>query len=246
MDSARRKQLILKRDDFLKLTTRFNSVGEIRFIHCCLIGVDQKELLNSTEYYPVDVDSYAEKSGLSLGQAFTEIVEIINNFKHTDINITLDDGSVWVTSLVYDYIYDDAAKVIKIKWNKKVIPALSGEMLPGTYCYYDPRLDTTSNSRSFRLAELIQRHLWEVRVKGKCSISVQTIREHTDTFNIYPEYKELNRCVIQAALEDLQKYAGIKLVATKKRGSSTVIFSLARKMNALPDDTAALEIGIDA
>jgi hypothetical protein len=240
-DRLNKREVILKHDDLLWLGKEFKGIDEIRFFNCCLVDVDQRLTLNDV-YYPVNIDRYAHKGGLTVGQAFTEIESICLKFKHEDLNVKLPDGSIWVTSLIYDFIKDTEAKVLKIKWNRNLVPYLSGNMLPGEFCYYDPRLDSSSNSRSYKLAELIQRNLFTIRVNGSCKIPVQQIREFTGTENMYPEYKDLNRYVIQPALDDLTKHIGVKLqIDKKKRGSTTITFRLQRLMSALPEESVALQ-----
>ena len=228
------EKFILKRDDLMGLGGWFDGIDEIRFLNCCLVGLEQKELLSETQYYPVNIDRYADKSGLSVSKAYEEVKLFADKLKHIDLKIKLG-SSIWITSFIYDYVYDDLNKTIHIQWNKKIIPAISGEMLPGTFCYYDSRMDSVSSNKSYRLAELLQRYLWHIRQHGSYQLDIDLIRKQTGTEKLYIEYKELNRWVIQPALKDLEKHIGVKLDAIKKRGADYVTFMPAKnKINAIP------------
>ena len=81
--------------------------------------------MNETEYYEVDIHRYAEKAGLAYNVAYQEVKALAKKHSETSLNVTLPSGAIWCTPLIYDFVYDDSEKYVKIKWNKKLIPLIS-------------------------------------------------------------------------------------------------------------------------
>lgn len=208
------KQIILKHDLLVEVTKKFESIDEHRFLNSCLEGTYQRELLASEKYYAVSVTNYAKKYNVSIGKAFTELTDLITRYKETTLKIPLDDNTVWHTSIVYDFITDKATNTIQIKFNKKIIPLISGDMEKGRYCLYDGRLDVIPSNRRYLMGELIQRNMWRIDKHGFFILQVKDIRESINLLPTeYMDFKDLNRCVIQASIKDVKKQLDIHIKA---------------------------------
>lgn len=214
---------ILKHDQLLSITRKFDSIDEHRFLNSCLKGIYQRKLISDNVYYPIDVENYASKTGTSLGQAYTELLELITKYRE-EVEIPIEGNKIWCTSIIYDYIRDDEAKSIQVQFNRKIIPLISGNMTPGNFCSYDDRMDKVPSNRRYLMGELIQRNLWQLKDKDSFTLTIQAIREGINLKEgEYREYKELNRCIIQKTIKDLADNLGIKMVA--KGNKSRVVFS---------------------
>ena len=235
-----KKQAILKHDDFSNLCRRFSSIDEQRFINCALIDVNQCIKIDSTEYYPVNVERYAEQNGITIGNAFKEMVDIAHRLKHYDFNFLGKDNVRWITSLIYDYKMEEDKKFLWLKWNIDVINLISGTMESGSYCYYDPRLDKTRSNRSYLFGEYLERNLWNLRLNGKLVIPISKIREVTGTLHNYAAFRDLDRNVIQPTLKDMKKYLNISLLSFHKKGEDFILIKPAYLVNAVPNETPAL------
>jgi hypothetical protein len=199
---------VLKHDDIVSLGRGFGGVKESRFLNCCLVDVHQKKLFNETEYYPVNITRYAKVNGLSISKAYHEVKNIARKHSETSLDIKLPSGAVWCTPIIYDFIYDDGDKYIKIKWNKKIIPLISGKssMEDGKWCLYNPETDSVSSNKVYLLTELLQKNKYRFdRNPKNFTILTTDLREATGTLTSYPEYKDLNRKVIQPALKEMKR-----------------------------------------
>ena len=211
------KQIVLKHDLLNEVTKKFESIDEHRFLNSCLEGTYQRELLASEKYYPMNVESYARKQSISLGKAFTELTELVTKYKETTLKIPLDDNTIWHTSIIYDFITDKSSNTIQVRFNKKIIPLISGDMEKGKYCLYDGRLDVIPSNRRYLMGELIQRNIWKLEKYGFFILHVAEIREKIGLLSTeYIDFKDLNRCIIQASIKDVKKQLDIHI---KARGS---------------------------
>jgi plasmid replication initiation protein len=215
MTSLGKKELVIKHDDIVRLGREFGGLKESRFLNCCLVNNSWKERYNETVYYPVNLNRYAEKGGLPYHRAYTECKEIVTKYAQQLIEVTLDNGAVWHTHLIYDFISDDETKTLTIRWNKDIIPLVSGKVEAGKHAYYDARMDSVANTRIYHLSELIQRNLFHIdKFKRKFMVlTTAEIREVTGTLNCYTEYKELNRWVIQPTIKEMSNILGYDLAA---------------------------------
>lgn len=216
----KKHDIILKHDDFVAITNTFNSIDESRFINSILGDVYQRELLDKQKYYPINVVRYADKSGISLGQAFTELRELAIKYKETTLEIPLKDKHIWYTSIIYDFIVNEDNKTIFIQWNKEIIPLISGDMEKGYYGMYIADMDNSRSIANYKLSELIQRNLWLLDKKGEFILETSEIRKITGTESKYKVYSDLRKRIIQPAIDELGKYAGIRLLF---KGNSKVV-----------------------
>ena len=215
MTSLGKKELVIKHDDIVSLGREFEGIGESRFLNCCLVNNSWKEKYNESVYYPVNLHRYAEKGGLPYHKAYTECKEIVTKYANQLIEVKLANGSTWHTHLIYDFISDEDAKTLTIRWNRDIIPLVSGKVESGKHSYYDARMDSVASTRVYHLSELIQRNLYHIdKFKRKFMVlTTQEIREVTGTLNLYTEYKELNRWVIQPTIKEMFNILGYDLIA---------------------------------
>ena len=216
MSSSGTKESVLKHDDIVRLGREFEGIGESRFLNCCLVGQDSYHKFEEYEYYPVNIQRYADKAGLPYHKAYIEVKEFAIKHMEETLFIKLANGSTWGTPLIYDIEFCDDIKFLKIKWNKEVIPLISGTMEKGKFLRYDARMDSTSSNKVYLLSELLQRNLYKLSLKPfTFTLSVMEIREVTGTVHSYPEYYELKRNVITPTLKEMAETIGEKLVLVK-------------------------------
>jgi len=212
------KELILKHDDLQTITTKFNSINEHRFFNSCVQDIYQREQVKEDKFYPVNVEGYATKSKVTVGAAFTEILELIEYLRSDRIDVPLEGSVVWCTSLIYDYEHNKETNTISVRWNRRLIPLLSGTMERGKFCLYDGRLAEVPSYRRYLLGELLQRNFWQFKKDIPSSSFVLDLPDIKKALNLidgeYSNYKEFNRCVIKPTLKDLEKILGLKITAS--------------------------------
>jgi plasmid replication initiation protein len=210
------KEAVLKHDDIVRLGREFGGLKESRFLNCCLVGLDNYNRLADFEYYPVNIQRYADKNGLAYSEAYKEVKEFAIKHMEETLFVKLANGSTWGTPLIYDIEFCDDIKFLKIKWNKEVIPLISGTMENGKFLRYDARMDSTSSNKVYLLSELLQRNLYKLSLRPFAfTLSIMEIREATGTIHSYPEYYELKRNVITPTLKEMAETIGEKLTLVK-------------------------------
>lgn len=206
------KEPVLTTDTLLDICGKLDGVDELRFLVATLGQVNQRELFDKDTYYPVNIDSYATKCGLTLSKAYAELKTLIERLRQESYRIPLDTGETWVISLVYSYIYDDDAYTLRVKWVKELIPFISGEQKDNTYCITEGAAAALSSSHQIRLVTLLQRHLYKLNHKPYTfTIPVVELRRYTGTSDTYKEYYELNRNIIRPGIAGLAKFIGVEL-----------------------------------
>ena len=204
---------VLKHDNLVSLGREFEGVKESRFLNCCLVGMNSHNLLNETEYYPVNITRYAKVNGLTYAKAYQEVKEYAVKHMEQTLYVKLANGATWGTPLIYDIKFCDNDKFLKIKWNKEVIPLISGTMEAGKWCKYDPETDSVPSNKVYLLTELLQKNEY-LFYRNPKSFTIQTVdlREATNTLSSYPEYKDLNRKVIQPALKEMKRVFNLDII----------------------------------
>ena len=208
------KLRVLKSDDFVRLGGEGEGIDDSRFINSCLTKVFQGNKLNETEYYEVDIHRYAEKAGLAYNVAYQEVKALAKKHSETSLNVTLPSGAIWCTPLIYDFVYDDSEKYVKIKWNKKLIPLISDldSMEDGRWHLYNPETDAVSSNKVYLLTEFLQKNKYKLERKPYTfTILTTDLREATGSLKSYPEYKDFNRKVIQPAIKEMKRVFGIDI-----------------------------------
>ena len=211
------KKVVLKHDMLQLLGREFSSIDEQRFLNTCLVDNYQRVQFNREEYYPVNIINYAEKQNISLGKAYTELLNYVQDFTK-ELRIPLQGGETWVTRLIYSYKYDQANLTLKVRFNEEVIPYLSGEMIAGTFSTYDVRLDKVPSNRRYLMSELIQRNLWKFKYNESFTLSVGDIRSALNLKDTeYLVFADLTKGVIKKTLTDLAEITKIYLRVKKNR-----------------------------
>ena len=197
-----------------------------RFINCCLLGENQGILFKKERYYPVNVEAYSKVSKLKSKEAFISILEVLRKLKETSMDIKLPNGSIYVTSLVYDYIYCEEDRKIHVNWNSKFIPLISGHMEAGKFLLADPRITNINSNKRYCLYLLIEKNLWQLCKQVTFVLPKDEIREMLNLQDYeYREFKSLHAKVIKPTLVDIYNKLGVKLI-TSVRGNR-VIFQYA-------------------
>jgi hypothetical protein len=194
-----------------------------RFIACCLLGKDQGVKFKQEKYYPVDLKHYASLCSITVDQALTNLEIIARELQERQLDITLPNGALYVTSLVYGFIIDKEMQILLIQWNEKFIPLISGTMLAGKFLLIDQiMLEIPSNNR-YCLYVLLEKHLWKLSTKESFAVSKQDILDVIKSSQLERGFKVVMAQFIKPTLKELKNKLGITL-HTKVSGNH-VLFS---------------------
>jgi hypothetical protein len=219
---------ILKHNQLQLLSSKFDSIDEQRFLNSCLSDNWQREMFEETGYYPVNIVNYASKQNIGIGKAFTELRNFAQEFTK-ELYIELDSGETWVTRIVYDYKYDSVNKTLSVRFNKDLIPFISGAMQAGDFVIYDNRMDSVPSNRRFLMGELLQKYLYKLDKDGKFLLPLKDIRKGLNLKETeYKQYAQLNKVIIKPTLKDFADIQGIYMVS-KKTSLGTVFTRVLRE-----------------
>jgi hypothetical protein len=183
-----------------------------RFINSSLLRIDQREKFTDEQYIPVDLHLYASLCGITLKKSYNQVLSIANKLRDTSFTLDLSNGYKINTSLVYEVIYTDDPYIVKINWNRKFIPYISGNMRSGTFITIDPITSTIKSQKRYSLYLLIHKSLWKLGQNDVFYITKADIRLQANVQEgEYKEYKELNRTLLQPTLKDIGNKLGIHL-----------------------------------
>jgi hypothetical protein len=220
---------ILKHDQFQVITSRFGSIDEQRFINCCLIDHWQRVEFKGEEYYNVNIERYADRCNIPINRAYTELKTYVNKFTE-ELSIVLITGETWVTRLIYDYKFDDSLQTLSVRFNKELIPFISGDMTGQNYATYDERMDSIPSNKRYVMGELIQKKLHLLPKEGKFIYSIPELRHGLNLKSTeYKVYSALYKRVIGEALKDIANILGEYILA-KKSGMYVVFTRVSREV----------------
>lgn len=219
---------LLKHDTVIALTAKLDSIDEHRFLNACLVDSWRRVELDEREYYEVNIGHYAERSGRTLGQAYSELKAMLTRGMEK-IEVNIGGGWTWVTSFVYDYKYSDEDVSIKVRWNKDIIQYISGDMPKGEFFVYDKRMDVIPSSKRYVLCELIQKNLHKMKVKGEWVISYKKLREFLCLEDSsYPKYGDFYKRIIKPTLFDIARIQE-EYIIVNKRNVGLIFKSVSRE-----------------
>jgi hypothetical protein len=227
--------VVLKSHELAKFCQEFPTIDEHRLITSALHKLFHALEFDSKTYYPVDVGLYAEQSGLTLSKAYREILGIIRAWGTEEVVHKLDKSRTWYTRIIYDIIGDDDLFTIQVRWNIEVIGMISGKQESGKFATYDSRMTAVGSNKRYLMYELLQRNMYKLGDKFKFptidadgykyfELSLDDIREATNTVDRYPAFKDLNVNLIIPTLEDMQKLIGISLESLPRKVGKAIRF----------------------
>lgn len=207
---------ILKHDQLQALSSKFTTIDEQRFLNSCLSDNWQRVQFSSSGYYPVNISNYASKRNIGLGKAYSEIKKHAQDFTR-ELRVLLATGETWVTRIIYDYKFNDEELTLSIRFNKDLIPYISGDMVNGTFYTYDERLDSKPSNRRYIMSEILQRNLWALKRDGKFVLTIPEIRFGLNLKETeYKVYGALYKRVIKETLKDFADIRGEYILSDKK------------------------------
>lgn len=190
-----------------------------RFIGCCLLGEDQGVKFKQEKYYPVDVQHYADLCSLTIEQSLTKLEEIARELQARQLDITLPNGSVYVTSLIYGFIIDTSYRTLLIQWNEKFIPLISGTLLGGKFLHYEAIMLELPSANRYCLYLLIEKNLWLLGKQDSFPIAKKDILNMLKSKQTEQQFKVIVAQFIKPTLKDIKNKLGITLYS-KVIGSS--------------------------
>jgi hypothetical protein len=207
---------ILKSDELRELTKTFTSIDEQRVLNSCLTLTHQGKLLSEDLTYNIDISNYAIKCGLTNSKAYLELKDKLNFYLKSIIDIPCEGTSVLRTHILADFKYDDIERTLRVRFNKEILPLLSGEMTRGTFCYFDARMDNISSNKRYLMAELIQRNLWRLHKDNVFVLSLTQVRESLNlNENEYILCKDIMSKIIKPTLKEFAILRGEYLSCKK-------------------------------
>lgn len=219
-------------DDGKRIKLHINSIEYIRqrelwdtrFINCALVNIDTKTKLNNEEVYKVDMQLYAELSGLYIGEAYNKAVLAAIDLRDTRIELEFSNGARHHTSLLYSFTEYPESKTIMVAWNKNFIPLLSGHLRAGAFISPLVAAASFSSNKKYLLYLLMERYLHVLNTSKSFVVSKEDIRKELNLAPTeYLEFKSLNAKVIKPALKDISIKLGINIVGKVK--GDRMIFS---------------------
>lgn len=226
------EQPILKSDRLVEITSKFDSIEEQRFINSCLVGIYQRKLLDPEHYYPIDIAHYADRRGVTLGKAYTELKELAKIASEKSVDIQLEGSQRWFTRVIYSYRYSDLDLTLDVKFNEELVPYLSGDMLKGTYTIYDSIMDKVPSNRRYIMAEVIQRNLWQLKKRDFFILKLSEVRKALNLADTeYKVYADLNKRIISLAVKDIAELKNIYLKVKKTKQG--IIFTQVEKEDGI-------------
>jgi len=215
------------------MTTTFPSMKEIDLINSCLLDQPYKKQYPAGVFIPVDVINFAYNRGISEAKAYKMIVDIVKSIKRDDLEIPLDDETVWHTNLISSYKTNDKERLVSIRWDTEAIALVSGNMIKGTFIQSDKRMGGVSVKKRYVLYELLAEYMY----KKSFELRLELIRDRCGVRpDEYKEYKELNRRLIQPTLKDILDYTGIRLICTRLKSTNRVRFTWEERKEEKKDD----------
>ena len=132
------------------------SLQEERYLQVCLGSVYKKESLRDDIFYEVNVVDYAERCGLTLKHAYKDMKAISISLLKAVVGIEQKDGSVLHIGLAHKVLSNDGIYTISIKWNKEVIPLISG-FRHGNYTVLPQESTRLSSINTHNLYQILKR-----------------------------------------------------------------------------------------
>lgn len=186
-----------------------------RVLNCLLVNVDQRKLIEGADkdrFKTVDLSRYAELSGISLGEAYKEVVSTIEVMRATPLKFPTTGGGLFTTSIVHSHIAQEEPYIVLIDLDKALVPLLSGEIPAGQFLLADPVMDTLKSPRKYAFYLHVKKQLW--RLEKQTSFIIQ-LKDTRKAFNLqddqYPEAHKLAQKLIKPVLKDIHVKLGIPL-----------------------------------
>jgi plasmid replication initiation protein len=200
------------------------TIGHTRFFNASLKQHYQLDEFSQAKYYPVDLQFFADQSGLPAGLAYKQCKELANYFMQETYTIPLEDGFTWVTRLFVDYKYDDTMQELSVQWNPAFIKKVSGKLIAGEFITVDTRMSAVQSNKRYLLYEYLQQNLWRLNKVGFFQLKLLDLRKYTNTHATeYVEFKEFKRNVLDTTLFDMNTRLNVVLKYDLIRVSRKVV-----------------------
>ena len=217
-------KLVLKHTELVAISQGFASMDTHRVLIASLKDHLQWDKTTNVgmgeEYYKVDVADYAAKGGISLGRAYTEILEQVDRVFQQEVCGVLENGD-WVKAHLISSVRGNSTNyTISFKWNRDALALISGKMEDGKFIYVDSRLSAMKNVRHYNLAEMLNSKLYLLSGKymqlnkdkrAYFKVTVGELRRITQTTDRYKVWKDFKMHILDKTLEELFKVMGTSL-----------------------------------
>lgn len=196
-------------------TLKQTDLWDNRLINCVLKLEEQKNILSSEDFYPVDLTLYYS-FGLIEGsrkKTFEKLIESAKRLRDAAIEIRLADGSILYGGLFAAIQYNTDPMYMRIKWNDYFLPLISGKMEAGKFLF--PSVEMVKlPERKYSLYLLIEKNLYKLDKNESFllqkEVILSSLRLEFDS-KMAKTFKEVSRLYIKPTLKALYLKTGISL-----------------------------------
>lgn len=193
-------------------------------------------LLNPTIDNPTDeqrtieftYQRYAEMMGISAENAYHRLNKAASELMTRTIEIIYPTGRI--SKRIFQWVnyaeFDRETQSILLRFSKEIVPYLF--QLKRFIKYNLEHVKAFENKYSMRVYEWLLKELTQRKThKANIEISLKDFKFMLMLDKNYPEFKELNRWVLKAAMKDLNSHSNMKLTIEKRgRPADTLIFQV--------------------
>lgn len=184
--------------------------SERKVVLAMLFEVDSREELDYKVVYTMSIDKYAALIGRNRHQTIELLQEGLKNI--ADRNITIVDTTRKRVTKIINWVQFVELNLndneIRVMWTKDILPFISE--LKDRFTRLPVESITIANNYAYRLYELVAQERFK-GIRGSLIIPVEEIRQRWGLVDMYPEYKHLNKDVLQLAANELNKTDFIRI-----------------------------------
>lgn len=201
---------------------------ETKLILCCVA------LLNPTIENPTRADrtisftyqQYAKMMGLTADNAYHRLNSATSELMTRTVEIIYPEGDV--SKRIFQWVnlaeFNRRTQSLSLVFSEDILPYLF--QIKRFIKYNLEHVKSFENKYSMRIYEWLLKELMQRKThKANVEISIKDFKFMLMLEKNYPEFKELNRWVLKAAIKDLNNYSNMKLSIDKRgRPADTLIF----------------------
>jgi plasmid replication initiation protein len=203
---------------------------ETKLILCCVA------LLNPTIENPTRADrtisftyqQYAKMMGLTADNAYHRLNSATSELMTRTVEIIYPEGDV--SKRIFQWVnlaeFNRRTQSLSLVFSEDILPYLF--QIKRFIKYNLEHVKSFENKYSMRIYEWLLKELTQRKThKANVEISIKDFKFMLMLEKNYPEFKELNRWVLKAAIKDLNNYSNMKLSIEKcGRPADTLIFQV--------------------
>lgn len=213
MASAR---IVYKSNSLVEAAYRL-TVQEQRIVLACIGQVRRNEVVTDEVLYCVTAADLASLSGMAVGDAYKELKDAALRLKRREVRLTQEPNGqgkkpkVMITGWVQTIFYIEGEGKVELRFTKDMLPYLTDLQREFTrYALSDVAKMTSAHA--IRLYELLVQ--WP---DGHREVCVDDFRRWLQLEGRYLLMAELRRCVIEPAVEQINKHSPLMLSWSQRK-----------------------------